>query len=109
MDDRRVGLVIRALRRRRGWRQSDLAAAAGFSQATISGLERGHVDNLSLRTLRRILLALEARADVDLRWRGGALDRVVDEGHARVVGRVVRWLASHGWRTSVEVTYSVYG
>jgi len=41
MDDRTNGLVIRALQRRQGWRQSDLAARAGVSQSTISRAERG--------------------------------------------------------------------
>jgi predicted transcriptional regulator len=39
VDDRRVGLVIRALRRRRGWRQVDLAAAASVSQSLIARAE----------------------------------------------------------------------
>ncbi|MFI5199414.1 MAG: XRE family transcriptional regulator [Candidatus Limnocylindrales bacterium] len=109
MDDRRVGLIIRALRRRRGWRQSDLGEACGLSQAAVSLAERGHVDALSLRTLRRILLALDARGDVDVRWRGGSLDRTLDERHAALVGLVVRLLTSFGWEWALEVTYSVYG
>ena len=96
MDDRRVGLVIRALRRRRAWRQSDLAAAARVSQSAISLVERGHVDTMSLRTLRRIFLALEARGDLDVRWRGGSLDRVVDERHADVAAVSVRSLTNFG-------------
>lgn len=109
VDDRRVGLIIRALRRRRGWRQSDLGEACGLSQAAVSLAERGHVDALSLRTLRRILLALDARGDVDVRWRGGSLDRTLDERHAALVGLVVRLLTSFGWEWALEVTYSVYG
>lgn len=81
MDDRRVGLIIRALRRRRGWHQSDLAAASNLSQPAVSLLERGHLDSLSLRRIRRILAALDARGEFDIRWRGSA----------------------------VEVTYSIYG
>ena len=109
MDDRRVGLIIRALRRRRGWRQSDLAAASRLSQATISAVERGHLESFSLRTLRRVFGALEVRADLDARWRGGALDRVTDEGHSHVVGASVQALDDRGWETAVEVTYAIYG
>jgi transcriptional regulator with XRE-family HTH domain len=109
MDDRRIGLVIRALRRRRGWRQVDLAVAAGVSQPSISLVERGHVDTFSIRTLRRILLALEARGDLDVRWRGGALDRTIDEGHADLVTLAVRSLANLGWDHAVEVTYAIFG
>jgi len=109
MDDRRVGLVIRALRRRRGWRQVDLAARARLSQTTISAVERGHLDSLSLANLRRILAPLDGRGDFDIRWRGGNLDRTLDERHARLIEAVVDWLTRHGWRTEVEVTYSIYG
>ena len=109
MDDWRVGLIIRALRRRRGWRQSDLASRSGVSQPAISLVERGHVDTMSLRAARRILLALEIRGVLDLRWRGGTLDRTLDEGHAALAGIVVRSLATYGWESAVEVTYAIYG
>jgi len=109
VDDRRVGLIIRALRRRRGWRQVDLASAAGVSQPSISLAERGHVDTFSIRALRRILLALEARGDVDVRWRGGSLERTVDERHADLVAVAVRSLTNLGWDHAVEVTYSIFG
>ncbi|MGZ8758442.1 MAG: helix-turn-helix domain-containing protein [Aeromicrobium sp.] len=60
MDDQRVGRAIRALRRRRGWRQLDLARSASCSQNMISLLERGHFDSVTLRLVRRILAALDA-------------------------------------------------
>jgi transcriptional regulator with XRE-family HTH domain len=109
MDDRRVGLIVRALRRRRGWRQSDLAAASDVSQQTVSVVERGHLDTLSIRTSRRILSALDARGEFEVRWRGGSLDRTMDENHAWLVGAVVESLRSHDWDSAVEVTYAVYG
>jgi transcriptional regulator with XRE-family HTH domain len=109
MDDRRVGLVIGALRRRRGWRQLDLAARAHLSQTTISVVERGHLDSLSLANLRRILAPLDGRGDFDIRWRGGNLDRTLDERHAQLVETVIGWLTRNGWRTEVEVTYAIYG
>ena len=109
MDERRVGLIIRALRRRRGWRQADLGAAAGLSQPAISLIERGHVDTFSLRAVRRILLALEARGDVEVRWRGGSLDRVLDERHAGLAGIAHGLLLRHGWESFPEVTYAVFG
>ncbi|MGH3575392.1 MAG: helix-turn-helix domain-containing protein, partial [Pseudonocardiaceae bacterium] len=36
-----VGTVIRLIRRAHGWSQQDLADRSGYSQATISRLERG--------------------------------------------------------------------
>ncbi len=109
MDDRRVGLIIRALRRRRGWRQADLAEAAHLAQQTVSAAERGHLDTLPLRTIRALIKPLDARGDFDLRWRGGSLDRTLDERHARLVGAVVDVLLSLGWEVGVEVTYAIYG
>ena len=35
------GLMVRLERTRRGWRQVDLAAAAGVTQAEVSAYERG--------------------------------------------------------------------
>ncbi|MBA3851671.1 MAG: helix-turn-helix transcriptional regulator, partial [Chloroflexi bacterium] len=54
MDERRLGLVVRALRRRRGWRQLDLGRASGVSQSTVSEIERGYLDSLSLRTIKAV-------------------------------------------------------
>lgn len=41
VDARDLGAVIRLARQRRGWRQADVAAAAGYSRSTISRLETG--------------------------------------------------------------------
>ena len=109
VDDQRVGRIVRALRRRRGWRQIDLGAAAGCSQNLVSLVERGHLDRISLHMLRSLLAALDAIALLELRWRGAALDRLLDEAHALVLGAVAGLLRSHGWIVEVEVTYSEYG
>src|SRR4051794_40792991 len=109
MNDVRVGRVVRSLRLRHGWRQLDLASRAGVSQQEVSFLERGHVAGASLRTVRSVLAALDASAEIEVRWRGGALDRLLDERHAQLVGETVRRLALFGWETATEVTYAVYG
>lgn len=101
--------MIRALRLRVGSRQADLAARAGVSQQEISLLERGHLDAVPLRILRAVLRALDASVDLDVRWRGGALDRLLDERHAGLVAVTVETLQAEGWQTLVEVSYSVYG
>ena len=105
MDDRRVGLIVRALRRRRGWRQVDLANASRVSQSLVSRVERGHLGTLALDLLRRILAALDVRGDIDLRWRGGQLDRLMDEAHARLGTVVAAVLVKLGWRVAAEVTF----
>ena len=109
MDDRKVGLIIRALRRRRGWRQRDLAGRAGVSQAVVSEIERGHIHAKQIRTVRRLLNALDADVRLEVRWRGGEADRLVDEDHARLGGTVAERLERLGWTVRTEVTYSEYG
>ncbi len=109
VDDVRVGRLIRACRQRLGWRQADVAVRAGVSPQEISLLERGHLDAVPLRTLRAVLRALDASVELDVRWRGGAIDRLLDERHAGLVASTVEALAADGWSTRVEASYSVYG
>jgi transcriptional regulator with XRE-family HTH domain len=109
LDDRRIGLALRALRRRRRLRQLDLAVAAGLSQGTISLVERGHLDRLSLATLRKLFRSVDASFMSEVRWRGGALDRLLDERHAQLVGQLLRVLESADWDCAPEVSYSEWG
>jgi len=109
MDDSRIGRILRALRRRRGWRQIDLAAASHVAQTTISLIERGHWTSLSVRVLRRVFLAVDASFDGTVGWRGGSLDRLLDERHATLVERAVAELRRAGWESAVEVSFSHYG
>jgi len=109
VDDQRLGRIVRALRRRRAWRQTDLAAKAACSQTLISLLERGHLDRLSTRVLRQILAAVDATAVIEVRWRAGALDRLLDEDHAVLVATVANLLRAAGWLVETEVTYSEFG
>ena len=109
MDDQRIGRVVRALRRRLGWRQADLGAKANCSQATISVIERGHLENISVPTMRRVAAELDASLVIEVRWRGAALDRLMDEEHAVLVASVVEQLTEYGWEAQVELTYSEFG
>lgn len=108
MDDRRLGLVARALRRRLGWRQVDLARRAGVSQPVVSRIERGHLDTLSTRALRRVLATLDIRLEFDPRWRGGEIDRVVDERHAALVRETAAALIGSGWDVFQEVSFAYW-
>jgi transcriptional regulator with XRE-family HTH domain len=105
MDDRRVGLILRAIRRRRGWRQVDLASAAGVSQSAVSRLEAGRIVGVSVGSLRRTAAALGAEARLEIVWRGGLGDRLVDERHAALGEIVSRRLQALGWSTIPEVTF----
>lgn len=75
----------------------------------ISLVERGHVARMHMHTLRAISGALDARVDLDVRWQGAGLDRLLDERHARLVEVVVEVLAAHGWVVHPEASFNVYG
>jgi len=109
VDDRKLGSVLRALRRRRRLRQVDVAVLAGVTQSTVSRVERGHSDMLALATLRRLFGAVDARIDVVPLWRAGELDRLLDEDHAALCGQVANVLERAGWSIVLEATYSRYG
>ena len=111
MEDIRVGQAIRAVRRRRGWSQAELARRAGTSQGLISMFERGHMDTVSLRILRRVARVLDVRIDLTPRWRAGDLDRLLNAGHSQLHELVAQWFGDKlpEWVLAPEVTFSVYG
>ena len=47
--------------------------------------------------------------ELEAQWRGGDLDRLLDEAHAQLVGASVSVLRDSGWAAEIEVTYSHYG
>lgn len=109
MDDQRVGRILRALRHRLGWRQRDVGRRSEVSQDVVSQIELGKLDRLTLRTIRSVATALGAEFVITLRWRGANLDRLLDEGHASLVGAIAEVLEKAGWLVQLEVTFAVYG
>lgn len=109
MDDARIGRSLRVLRQRRGLRQSEIAAAAGVSQSTISDVERGQLSGLPVATLRQIFAAVDAGFEGIVHWRGAGLDRLLDARHASLVAASVRRLRDLGWDVRVETSYSIFG
>jgi transcriptional regulator with XRE-family HTH domain len=109
MDRWRFGRAIRALRLGKRWRQVDLAARAGLSRSVVGRIERGEIQRIAWADLVAICEALGARLDLDLRWHGEGLDRLIDEKHAMTVDAAVRLFAEAGWETEVEVSFSIYG
>jgi hypothetical protein len=75
----------------------------------VSLIERGHLDGTSIRSLRQVVLALDAALGLEVRWRGGEVGRLLDEDHARLVGRVAEELQATGWAVRTEITYSEFG
>jgi hypothetical protein len=90
-------------------RQLDLARAADVSQSAVSRAERGHLDSLSVRTVRALFAAVDARFEGEVRWRGGELDHLLDKAHASLGTRVVQQLAEAGWTVIPEVTFMRFG
>ena len=111
MDDQRFGSVVRAVRIKRRWRQSDLAAKAGVSASTISRLERGHMGKISLETIRRVAMALDIRVEIVGRWRAGDLDRLLNARHSALHEHVARMFRDEipEWVFEPEVSFAIYG
>jgi len=109
MDDLRVGVIYRAVRRRLRMRQRDVADSAGVHQSVISRIERGHLGEVRVATLRRVGTALEIHMPFEPRWRGGMLPRILDRDHASLIEEVASLFVSRGWQVLPEYTFNEYG
>jgi transcriptional regulator with XRE-family HTH domain len=109
MDVVRIGLSIRALRRRRRWTQQRLAQEAELARSTIARIETGHADQVTGRFLTRVAAALGATVSVRVLWHGESLDRLLDASHADLTNRVLELLDDLGWQALPEVSYNNYG
>lgn len=109
MDDLAIGRLFRQLRIRLGWRATDVAEKARVSTATYSRIERGKIGSVRVDTLRRTAAILDVRIPLEPRWRGAALDRVLNERHAVMAEAVTRLLIDNGWEVRPEVSFSHFG
>jgi transcriptional regulator with XRE-family HTH domain len=110
MDDIGVGRLIRLARIRRTWTQLDLATRAGVSRTAVSRVERGHLGQMPLDTVRKIAAALEIRVELRPRARAIDIDRVVNARHTELAGYVIDWLSRFpGWVVRPEVSFSEFG
>lgn len=80
-----------------------------MSRSFVLKLERGLAATSDLERIERVCRAIGAELDVRIRWRGEAIDRLLDEAHARLVEAFVGRLSRGGWEYQVEVTFSEYG
>lgn len=104
-----VPIAMRRLRVRRRWRQQDLASRAGLSRDAVSRAECGELDGLTVRTLTRLVDALDATLVIEIRWQGADLDRLVDRQHAHLQETAARRLGKRGWTVQAEVSFNHYG
>jgi transcriptional regulator with XRE-family HTH domain len=110
VDDQQFGVRVRAARIRRGWRQADLAAAARVSDSVVSRIERGHLDAMPLRAIRRVAAVLEIRVELQPRSRAADLERLVSGRHSALAESVLAWFATlPGWVARPEVSFNVFG
>lgn len=109
MDDLQVGRVIRAVRMRRAFTQAELARVAGASASTVSLIERGHLGQSSVGTVRAVATVLEVSLPFAPRWRGPELAALLDESHSRLVTAALAGLQFHGWGGRPELTFSRWG
>jgi transcriptional regulator with XRE-family HTH domain len=106
----RLGAIFRAVRVRHRSRQSDVALRAGVSRTSVGRVERGLGATLTLRTLETIAAVLEIKLDIDARWRGGDLRRLLNAGHSAMHERMARRLQPlSNWLVKAEVSFSIYG
>lgn len=109
MDDQRLGALLRTLRIRRGLRQIDIAVLAGVSDVTLSRIERGQLETLSVGMLRRVARVLEARLDLSVWTRAGDIERVASARHAALVEALLHALREAGWAVRPEVSFNHHG
>jgi transcriptional regulator with XRE-family HTH domain len=110
MDDGRLGRGVRLMRVRRGWRQSDLAAAAGVSRQLVGLVESGRLTSVTVVSLRRVAEALGCRLELFLDSPGRDLDRLLNAHHGAMHEVFARLIdRSEGWVSAPEVSFSVYG
>jgi transcriptional regulator with XRE-family HTH domain len=109
VTDEQAGRLIAAVRRRLRLRQEDVGRVAGVDQKVVSLLENGRLERVSVERFRKVCAALGIEPALELRWRGGQGDRLVDRDHARIVEAVVAELTRLGWETTPEFTFNVFG
>jgi transcriptional regulator with XRE-family HTH domain len=109
MDAVRIGLSVRALRRRKRWTQQRLGDDVGVSRSVVARIETGHGDRVTFQTLASIVGGLGATVSVRILWHGEGLDRLLDAAHADMTERVLRILRELEWQADPEVSFNVRG
>lgn len=64
---------------------------------------------LAVHTVRRVMEALGGSVELRPFWRGAATDRLLDEVHASLCGRVASLLLGAEWEVQAEVSFAHFG
>ena len=97
----RLGNEIEAMRERRGWTRTELAARAGLGRMVESRIERG-IGNPDLDVLQRIALALDRPLIVSFGGRDPS-EAPADAGHLAIQELVLRLGRAVGYTGSFEL------
>jgi transcriptional regulator with XRE-family HTH domain len=108
-DDVQVGRMVQDLRISKGLCQEDVAARAGVGRPTVSRLERGLIDGITIGKLRAISRAMGMPSIASLGWRSPEIDRLRDRLHASMVEQVGVTLKAAGWDLVPEYSFNQYG
>jgi transcriptional regulator with XRE-family HTH domain len=96
----RIGGDTKAMRKRRGWTQAELADGAGLGRMVVNRLERG-VGSLDLEALERIGVALDVPVTAGF-GRDPRMD-VADAGHLAMQELILRIGRDHGYSGAFEL------
>lgn len=105
----RLGRALRAIRLHQGLSQRAVAKRARLSQSVYSRAERGEIRGMTLASLDRLADAIGASLAVDIRYRGGLIDRLIDAQHASLVELVIGVMRRAGWLVELEFGFNVFG
>lgn len=108
-EDQRLGVLLRAIRRRTPISQAGLARLAEVPRQDVIAVEAGRAQEVELGRLRRMYSALDGRLRTTAWWHGAAADRLLDERHAGLGERGVALYGRRGWLSALEVTFSEWG
>jgi transcriptional regulator with XRE-family HTH domain len=108
-DDVQVDRMVRDVRLAHNLRQEDVAARAGVSRETVSRLERGLLDWMTVGSLRAVSRGMQMPSIVSVGWRNPEVERLRDMRHAELVEAAARVLTEFGWEMIPEYTFSQYG
>lgn len=105
----KLGRILRTLRVRQRLTQTALAAKARVTRRAVWKVERDRADELPLRVVDAIAVALGARLELRVFWHGPELERLLDADHAALSAVLKPRLEAWGWVVRVEVSYSRFG
>lgn len=109
VDDAKAGRLVAVVRRHLRLRQVDVGRLANVDQKVVSLVGRGLLARVSVEKFRRVCAVLEIEPALDLRWRGGLGERLIDRGHAELVELVASTLRDGGWTVIPEYSFNVFG